>query len=125
VEKESPEAARYFTHLEAKINLLAYHFMMSSDKLFVQSTQPVSISGSGIAFTAEERLNKGDSIEVKFVLQPSLTTIKTFASIVSCVAENDRYRVAVEYQGLNDEDRELLIRHVVKKQMNDIRGQNG
>ncbi len=124
VEKESPEVARYFAHIEAKINLLAHHFMMSTDKLFVQSTQLVSISGSGIAFTADESLNKDDVIEIKFILQPSLTTIKTFAKVVSCKPEKNQFRVAVEYNGLNDEDRDLLIRHVVKKQMNDIREQN-
>lgn len=125
VEKESPEVARYLSHLEAKINLLGHHFMMGSDKLFVQSRQSVSISGSGIAFTAEEALNKGSEIEVKFILHPSLTTIKTIANVVSCVAKTGQYRVAVEYSGLSDEDRDLLIRHVVKKQMNDIRDQGG
>ncbi|MEO1889738.1 MAG: PilZ domain-containing protein [Cycloclasticus sp.] len=124
VEKESPEVARYFTHIEAKINLLAHHFMMSVDTLFVQSTQSVSISGSGIAFTASEALTIGDSLEVKFILQPSLTTIRTFANVVSCKAEKAQFRVAVQYSGLNDEDRDLLIRHVVKKQMNDIRVHN-
>jgi hypothetical protein len=84
----------------------------------------VSVSGSGIAFTADESLNKDDAIEVRLILQPSLTTIKTYAKVVFCKPEKNQFRVAVEYSGLNDEGRDLLIRHVVKKPMNDIREQN-
>lgn len=121
VEKDFPEIARYFTHLESKINLIAHHVMMDSDELFVKRTQSVSISGSGIGFTADELLNVGDFIEVRFVLKPTITNIRTFSKVVSCVADNGQFKVAVEFRQLSDDDRDLLIRHVVKKQMNDIR----
>ncbi|ORU91580.1 MAG: pilus assembly protein PilZ [Cycloclasticus sp. symbiont of Bathymodiolus heckerae] len=121
VEKESPEVARYFSFIEAKINLLAHHMMMASDALFVKSTQPVNISGSGVSFTTDELLDVGARLEIKFILMPSLATIKTFSEIVSCKPEGEKFRVAVEYSQLTDGDRDLLIRHVVKKQMNEIR----
>ena len=123
VEKESQEVARYFSFIEAKINLLAHHLMMGSDELFVKTTQPVNLSGSGVSFTVEEALKVGDYLEIKFILTPSLASIKTFSSVVSCKPEGKQFRVAVEYNQLGDDDRDLLIRHVVKKQMNDIREQ--
>ncbi len=123
VEKESQDVARYFSFIEAKINLLAHHLMIGSDELFVKTTQPVNLSGSGVSFTVEEALNVGDYIEIKFILTPSLASIKTFSNVVSCEAEGDQFRVAAEYSQLSDDDRDLLIRHVVKKQMNDIRDQ--
>jgi hypothetical protein len=121
VEKQSPEVARYFVHLESKIDLLVHHVMTGSDALFVKKTQSVSISGSGIAFTATEGLAVGDFVEIRFILKPSLTTIQTFAKVVSSIPESTGFKIAVEYTHLNDGDRDLLIRHVVKKQMNDIR----
>ncbi|MBL4743668.1 MAG: PilZ domain-containing protein [Cycloclasticus sp.] len=124
VEKESPEMARYFSFIEAKINLLAHHMMMDSDELFVKSKQPVNISASGVSFTTDEALYVGGSVEIKFILMPSLASIKTFSKTVSCKPEGAQFRVAVEFSQLNDADRDLLIRHVVKKQMNDIRDQN-
>jgi len=124
VEKESPEVARYFSFIEAKINLLAHHLMMGTDELFVKTTQPVNISGSGVSFTVADALNVGDCVEVKFVLMPSLASIKTFSKVVSCDPDDKQFKVAVEYNQLSDDDRDLLIRHVVKKQMNDIREQN-
>ncbi len=121
VEKESPEIARYFTLLEKKIDLISHHVLTASNELFTKNTQPVSISGSGLAFTVDEKLNIGDLIELKFILKPSLVNIVTNSTVVSCQNEAGQFRVAVEYERLSDEERDLLIRHVVRKQMNDIR----
>jgi len=95
--------------------------MLSTDNLFINNTQSVSISGSGLAFTAEEALSMDELLELKFTLQPSLTNIRTFAKVVSCQAQEGQFKIAVEYTQLNDDDRDILIRHVVKKQMSDIR----
>jgi len=121
VEKELPEVARYLAHLDNKIDLLAQHIVMDSDDLFVKSTQAVNISGSGISFVADGALNIGDFVELRFVLRPSLANIRTYSKVVSCLPGNGRFKVAVEFTYLGDDDRDLLIRHVVKKQMNDIR----
>lgn len=124
VEKESPEVARYFSFIEAKINLLAHHIIMGTDELFVKTIQPVNISASGVSFSVNNALNAGDTVEIKFILTPSLTSIKTLSRVISCEPEGDQFKVAVEYSQLSDEDRDLLIRHIVKKQMNDIREQS-
>jgi len=124
VEKESPEVARYFSYIEEKINLLAHHIMMANDELFVESTQPVNISGSGVSFTADTELEIGSCLEVKFTLNPSMVRINTFSEVVSCKLENGGFRVAVVFKTLRDADRDMLIRHVVKKQMNNIRENN-
>jgi len=124
VEKESPEVARYFSYIEEKINLLAHHIMMANDELFVESTQPVNISGSGVSFTVDSELERGSCLEVKFTLTPSMVTINTFSEVVSCQPDGSKFRVAVVFKHLRDADRDMLIRHVVKKQMNNIRENN-
>lgn len=122
VEKENAEIARYFTHLENKIDLIARHVIMGADGLFTENTQSVSISGSGLAFTAKEKLNIGSYVELKFVLKPSLTCIRSYSKVVLCQDQgNGEYKIAIEFSKLTEEDRDVLIRHVVKKQMNEIR----
>ena len=97
---------------------------MGTDELFVKTIQPVNISASGVSFSVNNALNAGDTVEIKFILTPSLTSIKTLSRVISCEPEGDQFKVAVEYSQLSDEDRDLLIRHIVKKQMNDIREQS-
>jgi len=122
VEKEIPEVARYFTHLEKKIDLIARHVMMGADGLFTKNTQSVSISASGLAFTTDEALQVDSMLELKFILNPSLTCIHSYSKVVACAPQDDgKYKIAVEFSWLDEDDREILIRHVVQKQMNDIR----
>jgi len=122
VEKESPEAARYFSFIEEKINLLAHHMIRESDELFVKTARPVNLSGSGVSFTADSELLVNSCVEVKFILRPSLANITSLANVISCRPDGEKFTIAVEFSQLSDSDRDLLVRHVVKKQMNDIRG---
>ncbi len=124
VEKESPEAARYFSFIEEKINLLAHHMLRESDELFMETARPVNLSGSGVSFASDSELSVNSCIELKFILSPSLAKITSLAKVVSCRPNGEKFTIAAEFTRLNDSDRDLLVRHVVKKQMNDIRGQS-
>ena len=121
VEKETPEIARYFSHLEMKIDLIAHVLILGSEEVAQEKTQMVNISGSGMAFKSEETYSIDESVEVTFVLQPSYMAINTFAKVIGCHQQGTINRIAIEFLKLSDEDRDLLIRHVVKKQMTDIR----
>jgi len=124
VEKESPEVARYFSFIEEKINLLTHHMMRESDELFLKTARPVNLSGSGVSFASGKDLTVNSSVELKFILSPSLAKITSLARIISCRPNGEKFTIAAEFTQLNDSDRDLLVRHIVKKQMNDIRGQS-
>jgi len=122
IEKEVPDVARYFSHLEEKIDLIARTFILDSEDLSLQETQLVNISGSGISFTSEQAYDIDDDVEITFVLHPVFMMINANARVVTCDELDDgRYRLAIEFRNLSEDDRDLLIRHVVKKQMTDIR----
>ena len=122
IEKDAPDVARYFSHLEEKIDLIARTFILGSEDLSLQETQLVNISGSGISFLSDEPYDIGDSVEITFVLHPVFMMINTSAKVITCDAlEASGYRLAIEFINLSEDDRDLLIRHVVKKQMTDIR----
>lgn len=123
VEKESPEVARYFSFIEEKINLLAHHMVRESDELFLKTARPVNLSASGVSFASDNKLTVNSCVELKFILSPSLAKITSLATIISCRPNEERFTIAAEFSRLSDSDRDLLVRHVVKKQMNDIRGQ--
>jgi len=65
----------------------------------------------------------GDVIELKFILSPSQAGIHCYSKVVNCRSVGEGFNVAVEFVELPEEDRELLIRHVVQKQINNIRQQ--
>lgn len=121
VEKDSPEIARYFAHLEEKIDLIARTIIIDLGDMASKETQPVNISGSGMSFQGDEAFEVSEEVDVTFVLHPTFMIVNTQARVMACEQDEQGCRIAIEFKGLSDDDRDLLIRHVIKKQMIDIR----
>lgn len=122
IEKDSPDIARYLGMLEDKLDMLQRAVLLDNGELIDQPTQHVNISGSGIAFESAVDVKPGDTLSLTFVLYPTLTGIAAYGTVVSCQSiESGGFRVAVEFTHLTDDDRDLLIRHIVKKQMDGLR----
>jgi len=126
LEKNQPEVADYLKLIEAKVDLLAQAIMMQGFQFKENDTRNVNISATGIAFNCEELLNEGDYLEIKMMLISSMAVIVTYGRVVYCKngQSNDSqypYFVGVDFLNMKDEDREMLIKYVVKKQLQQIR----
>lgn len=86
-------------------------------------TRNVNISASGIAFTCEDALEEGDYLAMKILLPASsIKDIVTCAKVVYCKnnLESDNqypYFVGAHFVNMKNEDRELLLKHVDKKRL--------
>jgi c-di-GMP-binding flagellar brake protein YcgR len=126
IQRDHPEVAKYLEVLERKIQVLAQAFLLSANPLSDQPTRKVSLSASGLAFEAEQSLAEGQILELKLVVPPALVGILTFGKVVYCrLKEDSRYRIGVDFLALRDQDREFLIRHVVKRQLVQLRERKG
>lgn len=123
IERENPAVAEYLKTLERKIEALAQAVLISNNHLADQPTRKVNLSAAGIAFTADQPLAEGDLLELKMVLPPSLVGIVTFGKVVYCTRQPEGWRVGVDFLSMREQDREVLIRHVVKRQLTLIRTQ--
>jgi hypothetical protein len=126
LEKNLPDVAEYLKLIDAKINLLAQAITMQGFQFEETETRNVNISATGIAFNCEEALQEGDYLEIKLMLVSSMAVIVTYGRIVyrmnSPSADGQYpYFVGVDFINMKDEDRELLIKYVVKKQLQQIR----
>jgi len=126
LEKNQPEVADYLKLIEAKVDLLAQAIMMQGFQFKENDTRNVNISATGIAFNCEELLNEGDYLEIKMMLISSMAVIVTYGRVVygKNGQSNDSqypYFVGVDFLNMKDEDREMLIKYVVKKQLQQIR----
>lgn len=128
LEKSQPEIADYLRLLDTKIDLLAQSICMqgTSQPVKESETRNVNVSASGMAFHCEEQLKEDDYLEIKMLLVSSMAVIVTYARVVYCKSKvtNDSlhpYLVGVDFVNMKDDDRELLIKYVVKKQLQQIR----
>ncbi len=124
MEKNNTELFEYLKILDTKISLLAQSVMMQGSHFEEHDTRNVNISASGLAFETEDELKVGQFLEIKIMLTSCMAVIVAYARVVYCRNNEGGdfpYFVGIDYVNMKDEDRELVIKHVVKKQMQQIR----
>jgi hypothetical protein len=126
IEKSLPDVADYLRLLESKIDLLAQAAMMQGFQFKESDTRNINISATGMAFNCEDAFKQGDYLEIKMLLVSSMTVIVTYGKVVYSKNNQSKdsqypYFVGVDFIDMKDEDRELLIKYVVKKQLQQIR----
>lgn len=125
LEKNEPELFEYLKIMDTKINLLAQAVTMQGNEFGEHDSRNVNISASGIAFETDEKLHPGQFLEIRMMLTSCMAVIIAYGKVIYC-KQNEAggdfpYFVGVDYINMQDDDRELLIKHVVKKQMQQIR----
>ncbi|MGZ8236975.1 MAG: PilZ domain-containing protein [Methylobacter sp.] len=126
LDKVLPEVADYLRLIDTKIDLLAQAITMQGFQVKENNTRKVNISATGIAFNCEEALKDGDYLEIKILLTSCMRVIVTYGRVVHCQnsPSNDShcpYFVGVNFIDMKEEDREMLIKYVVKEQLQQIR----
>jgi len=126
VQMQTPELARCLQAIDQKLNMITQLFVseeMDTDK---QSTREVSLSAGGVAFRAQHALEVGSLLELRMVLFPALVGIVTISRVVTCSRLEDGnnrfpWQIAVAYEHLREADRELLVRHIMAKETEQLR----
>lgn len=121
-----PAIAIYLEALDRKINLLTHLVMNKHAGIEDYPPQQVNLSGGGIAFDVEQEIPIGTNIELKLVLLPRYNGILIRAIVVYCKRQENNnqkssWRVALNFSHIRDIDRDLIIRHVLRKQAEWIR----
>ncbi|WP_456374413.1 PilZ domain-containing protein [Thiolapillus sp.] len=127
LEQQSRELAAYLKAIDEKLDLLADLAFETEHDLIDMPTRQVSLSASGTSFHAEKPMEMGSLLELWLLLLPSHTGIVTYAKVVYCqrneAAEDERYpyKIGVEFKNMREEDMDLIICHVLKKEARERR----
>ncbi len=120
IEGEEPDIADYLKAINAKIDILGRALLSTENHLAEQPAQPVNLSASGMAFYSSEAVENGSLLELRLLLMPSFTGIITFGEVVGCdsVSDASGYSnfIRLNFIQMREKDRDLLIRHVIKRQ---------
>jgi c-di-GMP-binding flagellar brake protein YcgR len=82
----------------------------------------VSLSGGGIAITAETPLALNARLAIDLVLLPAHHPMRAIGRVVDCrKGEASGFAIAIEFEDIREQDREALIQHVLRKQAADLR----
>lgn len=128
IEYREPEVADYLSVLDTKIDLVAQALLLSmgADTKKPQNHE-VNLSASGLAFDCDEALANGSFLEIKMVLSSFTAVLVLYGKVVYCKENTETesyalpYVIGIDYVNLLEEDREILIKHIFKRQMQQIR----
>jgi PilZ domain len=128
VQSQSPELARCLQAIDQKLNMIARLFVSEEMKIDDQPSREVTLSAGGLSFRARHEIAIDSLLELRMVLFPSLSGILTISRVVNCkrlVDDNTQFpwQIAVEYEHLRETDRELLVRHIMAKETEQLRAQ--
>ncbi|WP_456408053.1 PilZ domain-containing protein [Thiolapillus sp.] len=126
LEQRSPELLTYLNAIDEKLNLLADLAFETEHDLIDLPTQEVSLSAGGTSFLTQKPLELGTLLELWLLLLPSHAGIITYANVIYCKKINDNnqlypYKVGVEFKNIREEDADLIICHVLKKEADERR----
>lgn len=81
----------------------------------------VNLGGGGIALTATLPLAQNDWLAIDLVLLPENAAIRAVGRVVDCRAQGDEFAVHVEFDTLREEDRDLILAHLLRRQAEALR----
>jgi c-di-GMP-binding flagellar brake protein YcgR len=125
LEKGAPELADYFKIVETQLGLVAQAIANLHPTVNQIDTRPVTISAAGLAFRHESALSPGQWLEMRMFLSSSMVVMGVMGRVIHARPVDDDNRaqpfsIGVEYHLLRDDDRELLIKHVLKRQLQQL-----
>lgn len=122
IESRDPDVAAYLKALDQKIEILGRAFLAQESELVAVEDRPVNLSAGGMSVRVDDPMEPGQGLEIRMLLYPSFTGLLSFGEVVECTpmtpADNEgrAYQLRVEFVHMREQDREVLIRHVLRRQ---------
>jgi hypothetical protein len=119
---------KYLYMIDLKLNTILDALAGKKDEsLFFRAPAKINISGSGVRFLIEEKVNQGDYLEIRIALPGwPLCVIPALGEVVHVVPspEPNRHEIAVHFTAISEQAREDLTRYIIKMERALLRSQS-
>lgn len=128
IENRDPDLAAYLRAIDQKIEVIGRAFLSQEPELSAEKALPVNLSAGGMCVGVDECFAAGDLLEIRMLLFPSFTGLMIYGEVVDCRDATDEDAagdydklVRIEFSHIREQDRELLIRHLLRRQGTQLR----
>jgi hypothetical protein len=109
--------ATYMSAINHKIELLASVIAGSSEDLDEVRPQDATLGEGGLSFNHKEPVELGSKLAIKLTLLPSYAGLLLYGRVVNCNEHiKGDYLLNIEFENINDNNRQLIARHVLHYQ---------
>ena len=121
IRERDSDLGDFLAHLDSKINVILKKAIGAKTIIDNLTLHDLDLSGRGLAFVAERRMEVDDILEFHIALLPSYTYVYCFGKVISCQEQPPQergifFKVAAEFVLIMEDDQEKLIQHNFKQQ---------
>lgn len=123
IERKHPEIAQYLKFLQRQVEYISIR-NSACDNTGPEfgDKQWVELSANGMRFSASGSFTEGEHIQAIMVLFPDELRIMALATVSRVAVSDDGFQeVSIHFTHLHLEDEEALIKHLHKRQIDDLR----
>ena len=128
IENRDQDLAAYLRAIDQKIEVIGRAFIASEPELVAEAAVPVNLSAGGMCAGVEEHYAPGTDMEIRMLLFPSFTGLMIYGTVVECSSTRGQdpsagfqHLARIEFTHIREQDRELLIRHLLRRQSDQLR----
>jgi len=104
--------------MNEKIDTIGRHIAFNSEEsLRSRPKTRVSLSEGGMGFISDRSFYKGNFIAARMIFLPKYVMATSFAKVVRCVQNDDKFQIAAKFHNISDRDRQIISRYVLKSQV--------
>lgn len=109
--------------LNKKLDSLSRVIALNHQQTTKDTIHPVNLSEGGVALPYPQHLETGQEVAIKLVLLPEYSGLLLSGRVLSC--DEDRpYRLHVEFHDISEAHQQLIARHIMRKQSQEIHAQD-
>lgn len=131
IENRDPDLAAYLRAIDHKIEVIGRAFLAQEPECESGPALAVNLSAGGMRVAVDEPMSAGEHVEVRMLLFPSFTGVLVYGDVVDCEPlPPDEAQVGfthlarISFTHIREQERELLIRHLLRRQSDLLREQN-
>lgn len=119
---ESPRVHRVMRLLNDKLALLLGSEARNDEtREEALQLQTINLSAGGLAFDVDEWINVGERLLVELMFYPEGEPFSAIVRVITSDSISGGYRLGTDFDGLPENDRERLIRHILSIQSQQLR----
>ena len=133
IENRDADLAAYLRAIDHKIEVIGRAFIAQEPEFLAEQAVPANLSAGGMCVGVDELYQPGELLEIRMLLFPSFTGLMIYGTVIDTAeaeAGNDgvpsRFKrtARIEFSHIRESDRELLIRHLLRRQSSQLRDQH-
>lgn len=126
IEKSHPDIAPFLKLLDSKIDLVAQSVMLQINPEDKKKIRAINLSASGLAFHCNQAIDPGTLLELRLMLLSFRVLMVICGKVIQCTQDigsggESSYLITVDFVKMREQDRDLLIQHLVKRQIQQIK----